>query len=159
MVDEFDNETFRGGVWIVDVSHLWVKAGEKVHKDGSREIERDEGNVVLELVSINELGDKRAVASLQIRGMISPKFDIGGVIECKKRHGLYIVGQNKVNGTGGPIVIPDDHYAFEVGVYYRGDSEINEGDLTFHYTYRVEHEEIEQLEIPKSKALQDFGTW
>ena len=26
-----------------------------------------------------------------------------------------------------------------------------------HYSYHVEHEEIEQLEIPKSKALSDFG--
>ena len=152
------DEKIRGGVWVVDVSHFWLN-GRTVLKDGTINAEREEANVVLELVSINELGDKQAVASLQIRGIISPQFNIGGVIECKKRHGLYIVGQNKVNGTGGPIIVPDDHYAFEVGVYYRGDAEIQEGDLVLNYTYHVEHEEIEQLEIPKSKALTDFGTW
>lgn len=154
-----DSDTFRGGVWVVDVSHLWINTNGPIHKDGSQTVERAEGNVILELLSINELGDKTAVASIQIRGIISPKFNIGGVIECKKRHGLYIVGQNKVNGTGGPIVIPEDHYKFDVATYYRGDAEIKEGDLVLTYSYHVEHEEIEQLEIPKSKQLSDFGTW
>ena len=152
------DEKIRGGVWIVDVSHFWLN-GKTQLLDGTIKAERLEANVVLELVSINELGDKQAVASLQIRGIIAPSFNTGGVIECKKRHGLYITSQGKVNGTGGPIIIPDDHYAFEVGVYYRGDAEIQEGDLMLHYGYHVEHEEIEQLEIPKSKALSDFGTW
>lgn len=151
-------EKIRGGVWIVDVSHFWLD-GKTQLLDGTIKAERLEANVVLELVSINELGVKQAVASLQIRGIISPSFNTGGVIECKKRHGLYIVGQGKVTGTGGPIIIPDDHYAFEVGVYYRGDAEIPAGALVLNYTYHVEHEEIEQLEIPKSKQLSDFGTW
>lgn len=153
-----DSETFRGGVWVVDVSHFWLN-GKTELKDGTIGAGREEGNVILELLSINELGDKTAVASIQIRGIISPKFNIGGVIECKKRHGLYIVGQGKVTGTGGPIVIPDDHYKFDVATYYRGDAEIQEGDLVLTYSYHVEHEEIEQLEIPKSKQLSDFGTW
>lgn len=81
------DEIIRGGVWIVDVSHFWLNG--RVHlADGTIEAKREEANVVLELVSINELGVKQAVASLQIRGIISPSFNTGGVIECKKRHGL-----------------------------------------------------------------------
>lgn len=152
------DEVIRGGVWIVDVSHFWLNG--RVHlADGTIEAKREEANVVLELVSINELGDKQAVASLQIRGIISPSFNTGGVIECKKRHGLYVVGQGKVTGTGGPIIVPDDHYKFEVDMYHRGDVEVPAGGLVLNYTYHVEHEEIEQLEIPKSKQLSDFGTW
>lgn len=50
------DEKIRGGVWIVDVSHFWLN-GKTQLLDGTIKAERLEANVVLELVSINELGD------------------------------------------------------------------------------------------------------
>lgn len=153
-----EGELLKCGTFVVDIERFWWN-GQTVNDAGTIHRERLEANVVLELISINELGNSVPVASLQIRGIISPQIGGGGVIEAKKRHCLYIVGQDKANGTGGPIVIPEDHYAFDVGIYLRGDSDGGIENLTFDYSYHVEHETREQLEIPKSKTLQDFGTW
>lgn len=148
-------ETKRVVVWVLDITHAWVKTVQ--HSAVGEIADRSPVNILVELVSINKKSRPLTVATLHVNAKITPRISGASILELKREMSTFTEG--KQASVGEKIQLPDDHDRFDIQIRIRGDSDVRLEDLTFNYSYHVEHEEVEVKNIPKSQALDDFGAW
>ena len=157
-----DSKMLKCATWIMDISHFWMMTTkESVSSAGNKSAVRERigANVVAELISLDKDDNPTVVASLQIIGTVIPAITSNHVVEVDKRHVVWYAKSESLKSTGGVIIIPENHKRFDVQTYLRGDESHKREDLKFSYSYHVEYEEKEPLEVPKSTQLEDYGAW